>query len=178
MKLSWLGVACALTAALASPRTVAGQPMTPEDNGADFAPPPQARGKDIVIVTPGERSRNNVWTIATLGGAGALVGGLGLYFHLDSRSASDDVSARIPTGSVWTRADAARYDQAQRSATKAAVCYGVGGAVLLGALVYAIVTQPEPETTIIHPHANPKPEATPTVTPASGGALVGGVWSF
>jgi hypothetical protein len=176
MRLPWLAVACALTAALPLPRTAAAQPTSVQDNGADFAPPPPARGKDIVIITPGARPRNNILTIAGLAGAGALFGGLGLYFHLDSRSASNDVAATKPTNEPWTSADAARYDQAHSSATKAAVFYGVGGAFALGALVYAVVTQPEPETTIIHPHSNPT--AMPTVAPTPGGALVGGAWRF
>ncbi|HUJ62128.1 MAG TPA: hypothetical protein VLX92_26660 [Kofleriaceae bacterium] len=142
--------------------------------GADFQPPPaNDGGKDIVITTEGERSTRNIAVLASIAGAGALLGGVGLYFHLDARSAADQVSADQPTGQPWTPADQTAYDRAHSSSVKAAVFYSLGGAALIGAVVGLIVTAPSSETTVIHPH-----RGTATFAPAPGGAVVGGVWSF
>jgi hypothetical protein len=130
------------------------------------------RGKDIVIVTPGDRSRDNILLISGMAGAGAILSGVGLYFHLDARSASNQVSASTPTDKAWTKSEQALYDEAHSSTTKAAVFYGIGGALVLASVITLMVTQPESETTIIHPHG------TPTVAPTPGGALVGGAWRF
>ena len=85
-----------------------------------------------------------------------------LYYNLDSQSAANAVSANVgvdlmsrvtSSGRVWTPDDQSNYDRAHDSAVKAGIFYGVGGAVLIGAVVTLIVTQPKDETTIIHPHS-------------------------
>lgn len=134
---------------------------------------PAAADREIVIETPGERSPANKALLVGLAGAGVLAGGLGLYWHLDSRSAADEVSASVFTGEAWTSEDVASVEQAERARTRAAVAYGIGGAFVVGALVALIVTEPAPERTVIRPRS-----ATPTVAPTEGGALVGGRWSF
>jgi hypothetical protein len=124
--------------------------------------------KDIVVTSTAERSPKNVAILASIAGAAVVFGGLGVYFTLDSKSASDDVSAHRPMSVPWTADRQATYDRAHDSAVKAEIFYGVGGALLIGAVVGLIVTQPETETTVIHPH----------VAVGPGGAVLGGSWSF
>lgn len=126
------------------------------------------RHKDIVVTTPGERTTKNIAVLATIAGAGALLGGVGLYFNLDSQSAANDVSAHRPTSLPWTPERQATYDRAHDSGVKAGIFYGVGGALVLGAAIAYIVTEPKAETTVIHPHIEVGP----------GGATLGGTWSF
>ena len=132
-----------------------------------------ASAKDIVIETPGERTQEQRLLIGGLAGAGVLVGALGLYFHLDSRDASDQVSASAFTARAWTADEQDAFDRADRSGTRAAIGYGVGGALLVAAVVTLIVTDPGTEVTVIRPRS-----ASPVVSPAPGGALFGGMWSF
>ncbi len=134
-----------------------------------------AQPKEIVIETPGERSTENKLLLAALAGAGVLAGGLGLYWHLDARSASNDVSSDSFTGRAWTAEDAALVDQADRSRGRAVVAYGIGGGLLVAAVVALIMTEPASETTVIRPHA---PPLNPVVTPVPGGAVLGGGWRF
>jgi hypothetical protein len=139
--------------------------------------PVRADNADIVVTTPGERTTKNKVQVGAVAGAGVLVGAIGLYFHLDSRSASADVSADTPTHLPWTPERRAAADRASSSATKATVAYGFGGALVVGALIWFFVTDPKDETTVIHPHS--APAATPTIEPApGGGAMLGGMWRF
>jgi hypothetical protein len=124
--------------------------------------------KDIVVTSTGERSSKNIAILASIAGAAALIGGLGVYYNLDSKSAADEVSAHRPMSVPWTTDRQATYDRAHDSAVKAEIFYGVGGALLIGAVVGLIVTQPKTETTVIHPH----------VAVGPGGAVLGGSWSF
>ena len=140
------------------------------DGGPDYFRAPT--GKDIVITTEGERTTQNIAALAGVAGAGVVVGALGLYFHLDSRDAANAVSTKTPKPVTWTPADQLVYDRAHDSAVKAGVFYGIGGALVIGAIIGLIVTEPKSETTVIHPHGNP------TVTPTAGGALLGGTWTF
>lgn len=126
------------------------------------------RHKDIVIVTPGERTAKNIAILASIAGAGALLGGVGVYFNLDSKSAADEVSQSRPVSVPWTPARQATYDRAHDSAVKAGVFYGIGGALVLGAVVGMIVTTPKSETTVIHPHVAVGPQ----------GATIGGSWEW
>jgi hypothetical protein len=132
-----------------------------------------AADRDIVIETPNERSTNTKILLGVVAGAGVVAGGLGAYWHLDSRSAAADVSAGKFTGEAWTSEDVALADQADRSGSRAAVAYGIGGALLIGAAIAFIVTDPGSETTVITPN-----RGTPTVAPTAGGAVLGGMWSF
>jgi hypothetical protein len=141
------------------------------DNGVSPTEAPHevpVRHKDIVVTTPGERTTKNIAILASIAGAGVLFGGVGVYYNLDSRSAANDVSAHRPMSVPWTSDRQATYDRAHDSAIKAGIFYGVGGALLVGAAVALIVTQPKDETTIIHPHLEVGP----------GGATLGGTWSF
>jgi hypothetical protein len=134
---------------------------------------PDPTGPDIVITSPGERTLNNKLAIGGVAGAGAALGGIGLYFHLDALSARDRVANPGKTPRPWTSADQADYDHAHSSGVKAAVFYSIGGAALLGAAIALIATEPVSETKIIHPH-----RARPAITPAPGGAILGGSWTF
>ena len=132
-----------------------------------------AADRDIVIETPGERSTSTKAVVGGIFGASLLVGGLGVYWHLDSRSASRDVSASKFTGNAWTSDDIALADQADRSRTRATIAYGIGGALLIGAAIAFIVTDPPSETVLITPT-----RGTPIIAPTRGGAVLGGMWSF
>jgi hypothetical protein len=123
---------------------------------------------DIVVTTEGQRSTKNIAILASVAGAGALLGGIGAYFNVQSRSSANDVSASSPTSTPWTAARQATYDNAHDEGVKAGIFYGIGGALLIGAVVGLIVTVPKSETTTIHPHVNVQP----------GGATLGGSWSF
>jgi len=152
----------ATTAAHAQPS----EPADPADTPI-FKP---SVGHDIVVETQEDRSTANIAAIAGVAGAGALLGGLGVYFHLDSRTQSDKVSAGKPTSRPWSPADQAAGDQAASDRTKAAVFYGVGGALLIGAVVAMIVTDPGSTKTVIHPHT--------AIAPTPGGAIAMRSWSF
>ncbi len=133
-----------------------------------------ASANEIVIETPGERSGQDKVIVGSLAGAGAIVAGIGLWFHLDSRSASSEISAHKYTGRAWTADEAAAADRADSSRRGAMVGYTVGGALLVGAIVALIVTDPGSETTVI----KPRRAAAPVFAPTHGGALLGGTWSF
>jgi hypothetical protein len=136
---------------------------------------PGGGAKDIVITTEGERTTNNKLVLAGLAGGAAVLGGIGLYYNLDSRSAASSVSAENPTNKTWTPADASDYSRAHDSAVKAGVFYGIGGALLVGAVVGLIATAPKSETTVMH---TAPATATPIVAPTPGGAVLGGSWRF
>lgn len=125
---------------------------------------------DIVVEIPGERSTENLAILGGITGGAVLFGALGLYFHLDSRSISDELSASKPTGKPWTAALQNKANQASDDRTRAAVLYSIGGALLVGAVVAYIVTEPASETQVIRPHT--------AVQPTQGGALVSHWWSF
>jgi hypothetical protein len=143
---------------------------SPTDAPAGSAAPREVaiRHRDIVVTTPGERTTKNMAILASIAGAGVLLGGVGLYFNLDAKSASDEVSTHHATALPWTPERQATYDRAHDSSVKAGIFYGVGGAMLLGAAIAFIVTQPKDETTVIHPHIEVGP----------GGTTLGGSWSF
>jgi hypothetical protein len=190
MKLTWL------VAAAAIPRIAFAQPA-PDQPAPDPAPVPvpatatapapqqpdrdyegavytvPSRQKDIVITSAPDRSSNNKILLASLAGAAVVFGGVGLYYNLDAKSASDQVSAKNVKNTIWTAADQATFDRANSSSTKAEVFYGIGGALLVGAAITFIVTAPKTETTVIHSRT-----VTPTASPTPGGAMLGGAWSF
>jgi hypothetical protein len=134
------------------------------------------RGRDIVVRYRPDRPKKNVVTCAILGGSAVVVGAIGLYFNLEARSASDEVSAIKFTGRAWTPERQDRYDDAQRNGTIAGVMYGLGGALLLTTAIYYIVTEPAQEEMVITP--NSRRPASAMIAPTPGGALVGGAWSF
>ena len=135
---------------------------------------PAHADQDIVIEIPGERSTENKILLGSLGGAGLLLGVLGAYWHLDSRSASNDVSADSFTGHAWTAEDQETLDRADRSRGRAIIAYSAGGALLVGAAIVYILTEPKSETAVIRPHGR----GSPSVTATDGGAIIGGTWSF
>jgi hypothetical protein len=150
-----------------APGTHAGNP--------DYYEPRNIRGPDIVVKTDRERSTNNIALVSSLAAGAAVFGGIGVYFNLDSQSAANQVSTNRPTSTPWTPDRQATLDRANTSGIEAGICYGIGGALLVAAVVTLVATDPGSETTIIHPHGNP---GTPVITPTSGGAVLGGAWRF
>ena len=131
-------------------------------------PPPS---RQIEIEVPGERSRNNKLMVGGLLAAGVIGGALGVYWHLDSRDASDAVASDEFTGEAWTDDHVALVERAERSKTRAIVAYSIGGAFVLGTIITYIVTDPKSETAVIRTGA--------VVTPTTdGGAMVSKAWSF
>jgi hypothetical protein len=129
--------------------------------------------RKIEIVTRPERSLGNKLLLAGLAGGGAIAGGIGVYFHLESRDAANAVAADSFTSMAWTPEDQANVDRAEDNRGKAAIAYGIGGGLLVAAIVTLIVTEPKAETIVITPN-----RPMPIVAPAEGGALLGGRWSF
>ncbi|MGE0550854.1 MAG: hypothetical protein AB7O24_07330 [Kofleriaceae bacterium] len=140
---------------------------------ASFTPHAFAEERTIVVETPRDRTMSNKVMVGSMFGAGVLLGGLGLKWHLDSRSAANEVASNVPTGRAWSQADVAQVEKADDAGTKAIVAYGVGGALLIAAVVTFIVTDPGSETTVLKGNT-----ITPTVAPAPGGAVLGSSWSF
>jgi hypothetical protein len=162
-------VVLAATVVAAMPR-VAHADVEPEPLGLPV--PRRVRSAEVVVDIPGERSKNNKIVLASIAGAAVLAGAIGLYFHLDSRSATSSVEASTPTGEAWTPAHDALVERAERSSARAGVAYGVGGAILLGAIVTYIATHPKGTQQII------QPSRMTTFVPAPGGGVVGSVWRF
>jgi hypothetical protein len=135
---------------------------------------PDPTGPDYTIKSPGERSLQQDIILASVAGGGALFGLIGGYYHYDSNSQSNKVTATTPTNHPWSPADQAAYDQANSSRTKAIVFYSISGAALITAAVYLILTDPPGTETVIHPHRR----FVPKVELAPSGAVLGGGWTF
>jgi hypothetical protein len=147
----------------------------------DFSNPdvrdfPAPKGKDVIIVAYPERTKTNMIVLGGLAVGGVVAGAIGLYFHLDSRSAAEQVSGHGFTGEIWNTEKQDARDRAHSSSVTAGVFYGIGGGLLLATAIAYIVTEPEAETMVIHPHSDPKPTAL--IAPIKGGAVVGGAWRF
>jgi hypothetical protein len=145
-------------------------------NNPDVRDFPAPKGKDVIVVAYPERSKRNIITLGGMAAGGLILGAVGLYYHLDSRSAADEVGAHSFSGEPWTADKQAAYERAHSSSVTAGVFYGIGGALLIATAITYIVTEPEAETMVIHPHTDPKPTAL--VAPIKGGAVVGGAWRF
>lgn len=110
---------------------------------------------------------------AALVGTGLVATAVGVYFHLDSRSAADEVSADHLTGRAWTHVLADAQDRAERSGTRAIASYVVGGALVTSAVVYLWATKADTTEVTIAPR-----RAAPVVAPTSSGLMIGGTWTF
>lgn len=129
------------------------------------------RPREIVIEVPGIRSKQTRFVLGSLLVAGGIAGALGVYFHLDSRSAANDVSEAVFSGQTWTPARQARLEEGDAARGRAGIAYGIGGALVVGAIIALIATEPKSEQAVIRPrHAG--------VTPVPGGAIAGAGWSF
>jgi hypothetical protein len=152
--------------------------------------PRRARTQEVVIDIPGERTKNNKIMLASIVGAAAVIGVVGLYFQLDWQSARNDVAASLPTGEAWTASHDELVARAERSSTRMGVAYGIGGAVLLGAAITYIATDPKSTQQVIQPSratASTVPRERTVarerlvpliVAPTPGGAFVGRTWRF
>jgi hypothetical protein len=129
------------------------------------------RPREIVIDVPGVRTPSQKIVLGSLIAAGVIGSAVGLYFHMESRSAANEVSESVFNGKTWTPERQDRFDDGERAKSRAAVGYAIGGAFVVGALVALIVTEPSTERAVIRPrHAG--------VVPVPGGAIAGAGWSF
>jgi len=185
---------CLLAIAVASTPTIAAaddappaptEPLVepvPIQDASEQPPPPREtyekptlkspiRPREIVIDVPGVRSTRTKIVLGSLLAAGAIGGIAGVYFHLGSRSAANDVSETVFNGQTWTPERQARLEEGDRDKGRAGVAYAIGGAFVVGAIVALIVTEPSSERAVIRPrHAG--------ITPVPGGAVAGAGWSF
>ena len=132
----------------------------------------RVRSREIKIEVPGERSRNNKLIVGGIAAGGVLVSALGLYFHLDSRDAANEVSADRFNGKAWSEKQADLVARADRSKTRATVAYVIGGGLLAGAIIAYIVTAPKDETAVIQTSSGY------VVVPTDDGGMVTRMWSF
>jgi hypothetical protein len=119
------------------------------------------------------RTAGQKLTIGGLAAGGVLAGAVGLYFHLDSRDAADELSADAEIVGTWTADRQATYDRAGSSGIKAIVGYSVGALLLGGAVVALWKTEPGEDEVVLTTR-----RAAPTLEPVAGGAVVGGVWPW
>ena len=122
----------------------------------------------VVVRRKRERCRADRMLIWGLLGGATVTAAAGVYFHLDSRSAADEVSARTPTNLRWSDELADTYDRGQRSGTLAKVSYGLAGALAIGTLVAVWLTDPGEEMVELRVGATATPD----------GATVGAAWAF
>jgi len=153
-----------------------GRPDTTVTNADSGDIPGLRRGNQIVVRYTPDRSKQNITLLAALGGTSVIAGAIGLYFHFDSRSSADEVSADRFTGHAWTPDRQKIYDDGHSSRNVAIAAYSVGAALLLGTAIVYMVTEPDVVETVITP--KPQPRAAALVAPTRGGAMVGGTWSF
>jgi hypothetical protein len=129
------------------------------------------RPREIVVDIPGVRSTQTRLMLGGLAAATLIVGGIGLYFHVESRDAANEVSRQIFAGETWTQARQDRVEDAERSKTRAIIGSTAGGLLLAGTITALILTEPKSERAVIRPrHAG--------VVPVPGGAIAGAGWSF
>jgi hypothetical protein len=128
------------------------------------------------------RTKKQKIVIASLLAGTVVFGGVGLLFHLDSRSASNDVGAiGSHTGLTYTPELEDTRERALSSRTFAIVGYSLGGAFAIATVVTLIMTQPGSERYTVGRDEEdrvPPVEGGLTVAPTVGGAYVGGTWSF
>ena len=122
----------------------------------------------------GDRSPSDRHLIVGLYVGAAVVGGLGLYFHLDSRAAANDVSNQNEATGPWTAALQSTYDRGHHDGELAEISYGVAGSLLLGAIIATWWTQPKPRTAQVDVSRIP----TPVVSPTRNGGVVSAQWDF
>jgi hypothetical protein len=141
---------------------------------ADPMPDYFARGVDG-RAAPVERSHRAWAIVGGLAGAALIVGGVGLAFHLDSRSAANQLGASLPTGEPWDAAHQAVADRAVSSGHKAEALYALGGASMIGAFVVFVLSEHHGADGAVIAGG---PARGPLIVPTAGGAVVGGGWSF
>ena len=129
------------------------------------------RPREIVIDVPGLRTGQTRLVLGSLLAAGTLAGAVGLYFHLDSRSSANEISAQLFTGRTWTDSRQNVFDDTDRSRNHAIIAYTIGGLFVTGAIVAFIISEPKSERTVIRPHHA-------GLVPTPGGAMAGAGWSF
>jgi|GEM_PF-6382788 len=125
------------------------------------------------------RTRKQQIVLASLFGAAVVFGGLGLYFHLDSRHASNEISFVGGTPRrTYDRSVADTRDRAMRSRTLAIVGYSISGALLVATIVAMAKTQPGEEIVTIDDEKAPATTVPVSFMVVPGGAIVGKVWRF
>jgi hypothetical protein len=158
-------LATAVALALVAPAAAAADPATPDRPARIdyFAKQPQVRAR--VVKRQTERTPGQTAILLGLFGASAAAGGLGLYFHLESRDAAEEVgSVRSRPAATWTPARQATYDDAHVAGTRAITGYAAGGVLLGAALGYAWVTRSREREVVL--------------VPVERGAVVSTGWRF
>jgi hypothetical protein len=122
------------------------------------------------------RTKQQRLVIAGLAGGAVVFGGIGLLFHLDSRSASDRITeVGEHSGRTYTPEIDDQRSDALRSRNLAIAGYTIGGALVIASVVALLITEPGAELVTVGNEQQPSPVS---IVPLPGGAVVGGTWSF
>ncbi len=133
-------------------------------------------------------TRQRIVLGALFGGA-ALFGGVGVAFHLDSRSKSNAVTETGDlSGRTYDQAVNATRRAALRSRTRAIVAYGLGGALAAAGVVALILTEPGSREVKVgkkQQQSVPPPtvpvsllDVQPMLLRGGAGVQLRGTWSF
>lgn len=174
MRSAWIAlVLAAAPPASAQPAQPEAPPSEPSPDGELSDRPmlrPAHKPREIVIEVPGERSTNNKLAVGALLGVGVIAGAVGVYYHLDSRTAANDVEAVQFEGEAWTQEEIDLVERADRARGRAIAGYVVGSAFVIGAIAAFIITEPKAERAVI------RTGASASLVP--GGAMAYRTWSF
>lgn len=143
----------------------------------------QAPDEDIQFRMDKPRTDKQLVVIGSLMGGAAVFGGVGLGFHLRSRSLSNEISAVADhTGRIYDQTIDDKRSSAGVARTVSIVSYSIGGAFLIAGAVALYVTEPGTEVVTVGKERQPPPPPPPVsrlwLAPGPDGAVVGTGWRF
>jgi hypothetical protein len=133
----------------------------------------QKGGNQLVVRKSRSRTRNQRLLIYGLAGGAAAFAGIAAYFHYDSKSIADELSADSDQNERWSEDHQDKYDRGQLDGKLAIAGYAISAGLIAATIVVVLKTDPGTELETIGPGGS-KPVAN--VVP--GGATVGASWSW
>ena len=153
-----------------TPAPPATTPSAPTNPTIDYF---QKGGGGVLVRKDRSRTRRQKLLIYGLAGGAALFGGLGAYFHYDSKSIADELSADSDQHQRWSPELQDKYDRGQLDGKLAIAGYAISAGLIAATIVVVIKTDPGTELETIGPGG-----AKPVADVVPGGATVGASWSW
>jgi hypothetical protein len=163
-------LAVAVLAALAPPALADDASPAPAPAAApDYFARPRTEDK-LMLRRSRVRPRKHKLLIGGLAAGAAVFAGAGLYFHLDSRSIANELSADTPQGTRWSEELQDKYDRGQLDGTLAIASYVIAGGLVGGVIAALILTDPGEDEVDLR--------VRPTAGVIPGGGAVGAAWRW